>query len=499
MLVSSTLGSRAQGVLSEGEVMLLKYGSKRMLVEVPSDYEDLVNLTRDVFAVEHGKVVFETADLDICAGETAEIHHRVWSSICNVVGIVNVSVRSLDSPRYAPAPLDAFHEDVGKENICPSGARPSLKESGSASSRSAAASKRVLSPREESSQDYDKLADEMENIPNSDELDDQLDEDKEYYDEQPASPTKGKGKGRTRNQIMSDDEEEEQDEEQVEEQVLAPSSSKNTAFNTASPAAFRFSTERDVKGFSSPKVKASPRDVDDLFSPKEKSKPQKSSSLRKGVEEEDETEEEHVSSPKRPEEGVKLLFKERLQSTSSSTKTTEQMIKSITASSSTSSPRKDTYVKNSFKASYTETKSEATASPKPATSKFKPAVRASASREPSVASRAAEEPAAPASKKHAASEEKPGPDEKIFVTISHPPSGAESKFKFKGKHAVGRVLLSACQAFHLETEGAKLMLLDDEYLEDGIEMTSELLNHDTMHQAGVVSGNHLHISLATDQ
>ncbi|KAA1477504.1 hypothetical protein DENSPDRAFT_588410 [Dentipellis sp. KUC8613] len=480
MLVSSTLGPRAQGVLSEGEVMLLKYGSKRMLVEVPSDYEGLVNLTRDVFSIEYDKVTFETADLDICGGETAEIHSRVWSSICNVVGVVNVSIQSIDSSRYAPVPLEALHEDIGKENVCPSGVRLSLKGSGSTSSRSAAASKGVLSPREESSQDYDKLADEMENIPNSDELDDQLDEDNEYYDEQPVSPTKAKGKGRTRNQIMSDDEEE-QDEEQVEEQVLAPSSSKNTASNTASPAASRFSTERDVKGFSSPKVKAAPRDVDDLFSPREKSRPQKSSSLRKDIED-DETEEEHVSSPNRQEEGVKLLFKERLQT-----------------SSSTSSPRKETYVKSGSKTSYTDTKSETTASPKPATSKFKPAVRASASREASVASRAAEEPAAPASKKHAATEEKPGPDEKIFVTISHPPSGAESKFKFKGKHAVGRVLMSACQAFHLESEGAKLMLLDEEYLEDGIEMTSELSNYDTMHQAGVVSGNHLHISLPADQ
>ena len=46
---------------------------------------------------------------------------------------------------------------------------------------------------------------------------------------------------------------------------------------------------------------------------------------------------------------------------------------------------------------------------------------------------------------------KPLPDEKILITIAHPASQQENKFKIKGKHTVDKVLKPACQAFGLDT------------------------------------------------
>lgn len=42
------------------------------------------------------------------------------------------------------------------------------------------------------------------------------------------------------------------------------------------------------------------------------------------------------------------------------------------------------------------------------------------------------------------------PDDKLLITISYPPGNQSSKFKVKGKHNVGKVLLSACNAFGLD-------------------------------------------------
>jgi len=56
--------------------------------------------------------------------------------------------------------------------------------------------------------------------------------------------------------------------------------------------------------------------------------------------------------------------------------------------------------------------------------------------------------------------------EKLLITIRHPPTEKENKFKVKATHTVGRVLSSACLAFGLNAEGASLILLasDDSHV-----------------------------------
>jgi len=63
---------------------------------------------------------------------------------------------------------------------------------------------------------------------------------------------------------------------------------------------------------------------------------------------------------------------------------------------------------------------------------------------------------------------KPTPGDKMLLTIRHPPTEKENKFRVKGTHTVGRVLTSACAAFGLNAEGATLMLWTEE---DGLEMS----------------------------
>jgi len=58
------------------------------------------------------------------------------------------------------------------------------------------------------------------------------------------------------------------------------------------------------------------------------------------------------------------------------------------------------------------------------------------------------------------------PSDKLLITIRHPPTKTENKFKVKATHTVGRVLSSACVAFGLNPNGASLMHWSEE---DGVE------------------------------
>ncbi|KAH9174351.1 hypothetical protein EDB89DRAFT_2067651 [Lactarius sanguifluus] len=69
------------------------------------------------------------------------------------------------------------------------------------------------------------------------------------------------------------------------------------------------------------------------------------------------------------------------------------------------------------------------------------------------------------------------PFDKILITIRHPPTEKENKFKVKSTHLVGRVLTSACSAFGLNPTGATLMAWAEE---DGLEMTSPCTNDVSM-------------------
>ncbi|KAI0288678.1 hypothetical protein BC826DRAFT_1036238 [Russula brevipes] len=69
------------------------------------------------------------------------------------------------------------------------------------------------------------------------------------------------------------------------------------------------------------------------------------------------------------------------------------------------------------------------------------------------------------------------PGDKLLITIRHPPTEKENKFKVKATHTVGRVLTSACIAFGLNASGASLMLWTEE---DGIEMSYRCENELSM-------------------
>jgi len=43
--------------------------------------------------------------------------------------------------------------------------------------------------------------------------------------------------------------------------------------------------------------------------------------------------------------------------------------------------------------------------------------------------------------------------DKLLITIRHPPTEKENKFKVKSTHTIGRVLSSACVAFGLDANG----------------------------------------------
>ncbi|KAH9990639.1 hypothetical protein BJV74DRAFT_836942 [Russula compacta] len=69
------------------------------------------------------------------------------------------------------------------------------------------------------------------------------------------------------------------------------------------------------------------------------------------------------------------------------------------------------------------------------------------------------------------------PTDKLLITIRHPPTEKENKFKVKATHTVGRVLASACVAFGLNATSAVLMLWTEE---DGIEIPYPCENHLSM-------------------
>jgi len=71
----------------------------------------------------------------------------------------------------------------------------------------------------------------------------------------------------------------------------------------------------------------------------------------------------------------------------------------------------------------------------------------------------------------------PVANDKLLITIRHPPTEKENKFKVKSTHVVGRVLSSACGAFKLDPNGASLMLWSEE---DGLETSYPCGNHLSM-------------------
>ncbi|KAI0264229.1 hypothetical protein BC834DRAFT_884335 [Gloeopeniophorella convolvens] len=71
----------------------------------------------------------------------------------------------------------------------------------------------------------------------------------------------------------------------------------------------------------------------------------------------------------------------------------------------------------------------------------------------------------------------PLPVDKLLITIRHPPTEKENRFKVKATHSVGRVLASACTAFGMDPNGATMLLWTEE---DGVEMSYPCENHETM-------------------
>jgi hypothetical protein len=52
-------------------------------------------------------------------------------------------------------------------------------------------------------------------------------------------------------------------------------------------------------------------------------------------------------------------------------------------------------------------------------------------------------------------------NDKVLITIEHPPTGQENRFKVKNKHIVERVLARACNAFGIDSTKYVIFLVND--------------------------------------
>ncbi|TFY78379.1 hypothetical protein EWM64_g5629, partial [Hericium alpestre] len=265
----TSIHNESNNLDSDGEVIILKYGERRVIVELPNRYEDLLQVAREVFSIRAGPIVLSTKDLDICEGVPAEIHSSSWRAMYKVVSSVIISLSSGPRASMAGPSESKVLGDVTNAQTRIKAAALFKEEDNDHALKTSAVGYATLRDNEPHEDEH--MAEDEENIPLFDEQEqDELDENDD--DEQLVSPTKGKGKGRARRVITSDDEM-----DQVEEQVL-PSASKDDASRilaarlmgsvkkpTASP---RSSLDRNIKTFMSPKPKVMPRDVDDMFSPK---------------------------------------------------------------------------------------------------------------------------------------------------------------------------------------------------------------------------------------
>ncbi|KAI0061894.1 hypothetical protein BV25DRAFT_1916552 [Artomyces pyxidatus] len=382
-VTSSLLPNSTQS--SQADVLILKHAQRRVLVGVPKTFQDLITVSRELFALApEVNLTFETDDLNICQQVAVEIHPTCWDAISLALCTVNIKTeRAIKNTVREPA----VERVVGRAPSVP-----------------VMATEIPVNPSSGSSVD-----DDMVNIPSDDLYDDELYEE---GDDTEVSPMKGKGRARQR--IESEEEEEEEE----EEEDIMPGSSTQPTIESAIPAMSSVKTSL---------VRAAPASASHVLTPKD---------------------------------NVRDMFSPNGKTALSYDKDDWNTMGKNTDNVGAGSPSLDRISKSKGTPQKAVKYPSLDATPAP---KFKPQV------------------AHPADAL---------PDGKILITIAHPSSGQESKFKVKGKHLVGRVLASACAAFKIDATHAKLLIQTED---DGVEMSYECKIDESMAEAGADNGSHFTI------
>ncbi|KAI0034890.1 hypothetical protein K488DRAFT_83617 [Vararia minispora EC-137] len=446
------------GVFGSGDVIILSDGVRRILVQVPQTFDDLVNTAKVMFKLEDDDLLFETDDLNVCRGGAVEIHSSSWESVRSVIGTLTITRHNQrenagPSARRSLAPISVPQ--------LPSASIPDVKPlSVPRTFSSRPLLNRAISPPLDTDAGEDGLY-----PPSSLDDEDLYDENDEVAEPQP-SPSKGKGKGRARKQVLSSDEEEEG--ELWHSSSLRPSGSK------AKPLSSRVGSYASPMAPASPtgKVRGTPCDVMDMFSPNVKKAVVRQTPVPDDTEEEEEND-ENVAPPT-----LRLVGSSKSSATSIS--------KSI-------NPEVRSVKKTPHKSGNYIPDDEVSPSPRPKVSGTTPGLKHAPAHSSFLRESVTDFDDKPTLEPlPSLRETAPLPEEKILIVIKHPESGNESKFKIKGKHLVQRVLTSACNAFQLDVSRAHLVLVEDI---DGIEMTTECRRDQTMVKAGVKNESQLKIVL----
>lgn len=407
---------------STRHTLVLRHGSRNVLVLLPRTYQELLNLTRSVFGMPRSSTfVFETSDLDICRDVAVEIHPATWEAVA--LTLSSLVVKEKDRARA----LQHSHTAYGNSPLTTRRAQ----------SNEATQSENGLTP----ATSYDDVPESMP----TDFADEELGSYDDDFEDTPAPPkAKGKAKVGSRARIESDDEDDYDEDGHAEDAGAARGPGWFVTYpvqNTATKADPSFS----ILPLSPPKRMGLPATSPQrlsvhapaLFSPRVKSGVNKDAPPP--VLSDDEQVE--VRSPVKP-------LRKPVQVVPDASPRTDGTSKEPAAP--TPAPPQDAQYEY------------------PPQPKFNPQLKVPAQFIPAPA--AAPAPIQSPTKGVSQSTQ---PFDKILITIRHPPTEKENKFKVKSTHLVGRVLTSACSAFGLSPTGATLMAWQDE---DGLEITYPCTN-----------------------
>ncbi|KAH8981755.1 hypothetical protein EDB86DRAFT_416390 [Lactarius hatsudake] len=405
---------------STRHTLVLRHGSRNVLVLLPRTYQELLIITRSVFGMARSSTfVFETNELDICQDVAVEIHPATWEAVALTLSSLVVKERNLGSSRTRGqrdnATLHHSHITHGNSPLvnrhahdAPSGSSNDQSDNG-------------LTP-----------ATSYDDVPDSMPTDDFAEEELGSYDDDfgytPAPPKgKGKAKATARARIESDDDDEDDDDGRAEDAAAARGPGWFVPYPVQSTA-----------------IKADPSfSILPLSPPK-----------RAGV---------PAASPQRLSVHAPVLSDEEHVEVRSPVKPLRKPVQLVPDSSPlTDEPAAPT------PAALKDAQHEYPPQPK-----FNPQLKVPAQFAAAPASATSSAPAPAQTPAKPASQ----PFDKILITIRHTPTEKENKFKVKSTHLVGRVLTSACSAFGLNPTGATLMAWTEE---DGLEMTSPCTNDASM-------------------
>ncbi|KAI9441835.1 hypothetical protein H4582DRAFT_1935330 [Lactarius indigo] len=422
---------------STRHTLVLRHGSRNVLVLLPRTYQELLAITRSVFSMARSSTfVFETSDLDICQDVAVEIHPATWEAVALSLSSLVVKERNLGSSRARGqrdnATLHHSHNAHGNSPLVTR--HPHDAPSGSSNDQS----DNGLTP----ATSYDDVPDSM---PTDDFAEEELGSYDDDFNYTPAPPKgKGKAKATSRARIESDDDDDEDDDDGRAEDAGGARGPGWFVPHPVQSTAIKADPSFSILPLSSPKrvgvPATSPQRLSvhgGLFSPRAKSGV---NNLAPAPVLSDE-EQVEARSPVKP-------LRKPVQLVPDASPLTDGTPKEPAAP--TTAALKD---------------AQHEYPPQP---KFNPQLKVPAQFAPAPASAPA-----PAQTPTKASQ----PFDKILITIRHPPTEKENKFKVKSTHLVGRVLTSACSAFGLNPTGATLMAWTEE---DGLEMTSSCTNDASM-------------------